>query len=76
MVQWVKLLLVTSALYVSADWNPGCFASDQLPANWPGKAAEDDPGAWVHATHVRALDGVPGSCFSLAQAWLLWPFEE
>lgn len=27
----------------------------------PGKAADDDPRAWVPATHMEYLGGVPGS---------------
>lgn len=33
----------------------------QLPANMPGKAAEDGPSSWTPATHVGDSDGGPGS---------------
>lgn len=35
-----------------------------LPANVPGKQAEDTPSTWASVTYVGDLDGVPGS-------WLL-----
>lgn len=42
--------------------------SIQLPVNACGKEVENDPTAWISATHTRDTDDVPGSWFSLAQS--------
>lgn len=44
----------------------------QLPANAPGKPADDGPSAWAPADLHGRLGWSPG--FGLAQPWLLHPF--
>lgn len=41
-----------------------------FPVNVPGKAANDDSNAWDPASHIEDPDGIPRSCFGLAQPQL------
>lgn len=62
MAQWVTQLLVMLACHMELPvFSLAALLATQLPANVPGKAAEDDPSIWVPATFVGKLDGAPGS---------------
>lgn len=59
MVQDAKLLLGTTIPYRRVMLQvlaPQLWI--QLPANVPGKAADDGPGIWVAATHLTDPDGL------------------